>query len=67
VLERPRAPPHDAARLARQNLRREVAVTHCLAVPEIIAATDNYATLPRLVCRHLVRYRNDPAHTCYAR
>lgn len=45
--------------LARQNLRRDVAVSvsHFLAVPEIIAATDYCATLPRLMCRHLARDR----------
>lgn len=43
--------------LERQGLRREVAVsvTHFMAVPEMIAATDYCATLPRLVCRLLQR------------
>ena len=43
--------------LERQGLRRDVAVsvTHFLAVPEMIAATDYYTTLPRLVCRRLAR------------
>ncbi|WP_420992383.1 LysR family transcriptional regulator [Cupriavidus sp. 30B13] len=41
--------------LQRQGLRREVAisVTHFLAVPELVAATDYCATLPALICRHL--------------
>lgn len=42
--------------LERKGIRREVAVsvTHFLAVPEIVAVTDHCATLPLLVCRHLV-------------
>ena len=42
--------------LQRQGLKREVAVsaTHFLAVPEMIAVTDYCATLPRLICNHLV-------------
>ncbi len=45
--------------LARQNLRRDVAVsvTHFLAVPEIIAVTDYCATLPRLLCLRLAKDR----------
>ena len=41
--------------LDRQGLRREVAVsvTHFLAAPEMVAATDYCATLPRLICRRL--------------
>lgn len=41
--------------LAQQNLRRDVAVSvsHFMAVPEMIAATDYCATLPRLLCRRL--------------
>jgi DNA-binding transcriptional LysR family regulator len=41
--------------LDRQGLRREVAVsvTHFLAVPDMIAATDYCATLPRLICDRL--------------
>lgn len=43
--------------LDQRGLRREVAVsvTHFLAVPEMIAATDDCATLPNLICRHLAR------------
>jgi DNA-binding transcriptional LysR family regulator len=43
--------------LGQQNLRRNVAisVTHFLAVPEMIAATDYCATLPSLICRGLER------------
>ncbi|WP_330115433.1 LysR substrate-binding domain-containing protein [Pseudomonas sp. JS3066] len=43
--------------LQRQGLQREVAVsvTHFLAIPELIAATDYCATLPRLICQHLAR------------
>lgn len=43
--------------LDQRGLRREVAVsvTHFLAVPEMIAATDYCATLPNLICRHLAR------------
>ncbi len=43
--------------LERQGLRRDVvvSVTHFLAVPEMIAATDYCTTLPRLVCLHLAR------------
>lgn len=43
--------------LQRQGLHREVAVsvTHFLSVPELVAATDYCATLPRLICRHLAR------------
>lgn len=43
--------------LERQGLRRELAisVTHFLAVPEIIAATDYCATLPRLICNQIAR------------
>lgn len=42
--------------LERQGLRREVAVsvTHFLAAPEMVAATDYCATLPRLICRRLM-------------
>ena len=42
--------------LERKGIKREVAVsvTHFLAVPEIVAVTDHCATLPLLVCRHLV-------------
>ncbi len=41
--------------LAQQNLKRDVAisVTNFFAVPEMIAVTDNLATLPRLICRRL--------------
>lgn len=41
--------------LERQGLRREVAVsvTHFLAIPEMVAATDYCATLPKLICRRL--------------
>jgi len=41
--------------LDRQGLRREVAVsvTHFASIPEIIAATDYCATLPKLICRRL--------------
>jgi DNA-binding transcriptional LysR family regulator len=41
--------------LDQRGLRREVAVsvTHFLAVPEMVAATDYCATLPKLICRHL--------------
>jgi len=41
--------------LEERGLKRDVAVsvTHFLAVPEMIAATDYCATLPRLICRHL--------------
>ncbi|MDE1158012.1 MAG: LysR substrate-binding domain-containing protein [Neorhizobium sp.] len=41
--------------LEQKGLRRDVAVsvTHFLAVPEMVAATDYCATLPRLICRHL--------------
>lgn len=44
---------------ARQNLRRDVAVsvTHFLAVPEMIAVTDYCATLPQTFCRRLARDR----------
>ncbi|MBO9543671.1 LysR substrate-binding domain-containing protein [Caulobacter sp.] len=43
--------------LDQRGLRREVAVsvTHFLAVPEMVAATDYCATLPNLICRHLTR------------
>lgn len=43
--------------LQRQGLRRDVAVsvTHFLAIPELIAATDYCATLPKLICQHLAR------------
>lgn len=43
--------------LDQRGLRREVAVsvTHFLAVPEMVAATDYCATLPSLICRHLMR------------
>ncbi|WP_062015495.1 LysR family transcriptional regulator [Aureimonas sp. AU4] len=42
--------------LERKGLKREVAVsvTHFLAVPEIVAVSDYCATLPLLVCRHLL-------------
>ncbi|MGC4110301.1 MAG: LysR family transcriptional regulator [Nocardioides sp.] len=41
--------------MARQNLKREVAlsVTNFFAVIEMIAVTDNVATLPSLICRRL--------------
>lgn len=41
--------------LEQRGLRREVAVsvTHFLAVPEMIAATDYCTTLPRQICRRL--------------
>ncbi len=41
--------------LQRQGLRREVviSVTHFMAIPELVAATDYCATLPGLICRHL--------------
>ena len=41
--------------LAQQGLRREVAisVTNFLAAAEIVAVTDYYATLPKLLCRRL--------------
>jgi DNA-binding transcriptional LysR family regulator len=41
--------------LARQELRREVAisVTNFFAVAEMVAVTDYCATLPRLICRRL--------------
>ncbi|MGV2099742.1 LysR substrate-binding domain-containing protein [Rhizobium sp. 21-4511-3d] len=43
--------------LEQRGLRREVAVsvTHFLAVPEMIAATDYCTTLPRQICRRLAR------------
>jgi DNA-binding transcriptional LysR family regulator len=43
--------------LEQQGLKREVAVsvTHFLAVPEMVAATDYCATLPSLICRRLTR------------
>lgn len=43
--------------LERQGLKREVAVsvTHFLAIPELLAATDYCATLPKLICQHLAR------------
>jgi DNA-binding transcriptional LysR family regulator len=43
--------------LQRTGLKREVvvSVTNFLAVPEVVAVTDYCATLPRLICRHLVR------------
>jgi len=43
--------------LQRQGLKRDVAVsvTHFLAIPELIAATDYCATLPKLICQHLAR------------
>lgn len=43
--------------LQKQALKREVAVsvTHFLAVPELVAVTDYCSTLPRLICRQLVR------------
>lgn len=43
--------------LGQQNLKRDVAVsvTHFLAVPEMLAATDYCATLPLLICRNLER------------
>ncbi len=43
--------------LEQQGLKREVAVsvTHFLAVPEMVAATDYCATLPALICRRLTR------------
>ncbi|WP_343653000.1 LysR family transcriptional regulator [Herbaspirillum sp.] len=45
--------------LERQAIRREVAVsvTHFAAIPEIVAATDYCATLPRLICRRLAHDR----------
>lgn len=41
--------------LGQQGVRREVAVsvTHFLAVPEMVAATDYCSTLPNLICRRL--------------
>lgn len=41
--------------LERQGLKRDVAVTvtHFMSIPEVIAATDYCATLPRLICRRL--------------
>ena len=41
--------------LGRHGLKREVAVsvTHFLASPEMVAATDYCACLPNLICRHL--------------
>lgn len=41
--------------LDRQGLKRDVAVsvTHFTSIPEIIAATDYCATLPKLICRRL--------------
>lgn len=43
--------------LERHGLRRDVAVsvTHFLAVPEVIAATDYCATLPTAICRRLMQ------------
>ncbi len=43
--------------LEQRGLRREVAVsvTHFLAVPEMIAATDYCTTLPSQICRRLAR------------
>ncbi|GLK79862.1 LysR family transcriptional regulator [Methylopila turkensis] len=43
--------------LAKQSLRREVAlsVTNFLAVAEMVAVTDHIGTLPRLICRRLVK------------
>ncbi|NCT71620.1 MAG: LysR family transcriptional regulator [Xanthomonadaceae bacterium] len=43
--------------LERQGLRREVAVsvTHFLSIPELVAATDYCATLPKLICARLAR------------
>jgi DNA-binding transcriptional LysR family regulator len=43
--------------LAKQNLKREVAVsvTHFLAVPEMIAVTNYCATLPKHICESLRR------------
>lgn len=45
--------------LQRQGLKREVvaSVTHFASIPEIIAATDYCATLPRLICQRLVQDR----------
>ncbi|GAB3256799.1 LysR family transcriptional regulator [Chitinimonas naiadis] len=44
-----------AQTLERHGLRREVAVsvTHFLATPEMVAATDYCATLPSLICQRL--------------
>jgi len=41
--------------LEREGLKRDVAVsvTHFLAIPEMVAATDYCATLPKLICRRL--------------
>jgi len=41
--------------LDRQGIKRDVAVsvTHFVSVPEVVAATDCCATLPRLLCRRL--------------
>jgi len=41
--------------LERGGLKRDVAVTvtHFMSIPEIVAATDYCATLPRLICRRL--------------
>jgi len=43
--------------LDRQGLKREVvaSVTHFAAIPEIVAATDYCATLPKLICRRLAQ------------
>jgi DNA-binding transcriptional LysR family regulator len=43
--------------LDREGLRRDVAVsvTHFLAVPDMIVATDDCATLPNLICARLAR------------
>jgi len=41
--------------LERGGLKRDVAVTvtHFMSIPEIVAATDYCATLPKLICRRL--------------
>ncbi|MGJ7506311.1 LysR family transcriptional regulator [Variovorax sp. GT1P44] len=41
--------------LERRGLKRDVAVsvTHFMSIPEIVAATDYCATLPKLICRRL--------------
>jgi DNA-binding transcriptional LysR family regulator len=43
--------------LQQKGLKRDVAVsvTHFLAVPEMVAASDYCATLPRLICQRLAR------------
>lgn len=36
-------------------MRRQVAVTHLLAIPELVAVTDCCPTPPRFICRRLER------------